>query len=57
MNNLIERSKLFFERNSSTILSCIGAVGVVFTSVLTAKAAIKASKLLEEAKEERLHGI
>ena len=53
MSNLIERSKLFFERNSSTILSCIGAVGVVFTSVLTAKAAIKASKLLEEAKEEK----
>lgn len=53
MNNLIERSKIFFERNSSTILSCIGAVGVVFTSVLTAKAAVKASKILEEDEEDK----
>lgn len=53
MNNLIERSKLFFERNSPTILSCIGAVGVVFTAVLTAKAAVKASKILEEAEEDK----
>lgn len=53
MNNLIERSKLFFEKNSSTILSCIGAVGVVFTAVLTAKAAVKASKILEEAEEDK----
>ena len=53
MSNLIEHSKLFFERNSSTILSCIGAVGVVFTAVLTAKAAVKASKILEEAEEDK----
>lgn len=53
MSNLIEHSKLFFERNSSTILSCIGAVGVVFTAALTAKAAVKASKILEEAEEDK----
>lgn len=53
MNNLIERSKLFFEKNSSTILSCIGAVGVVFTAALTAKAAVKASKILEKVEEDK----
>ena len=53
MNNLIKNAKIFFERNSATILTCIGAAGVVGTAVLTAKAAVKASKILEEAKEEK----
>lgn len=43
----------FVKHNSSTILTCIGAVGVVGTAVLTGKAVVKASKLLEEAKEEK----
>lgn len=53
MNGLIESSKLFLEKNSATILTCIGAVGVVGTAVLTTKATIKASKLLEEAENEK----
>lgn len=36
-----------------TILTCVSAAGVVGTSVLTAKAATKASKLLDQAKEEK----
>ena len=43
----------FVKHNSPTILTCIGAVGVVGTAVLTGKAVVKASKLLEEAKEEK----
>lgn len=46
------RSKGFITQNSPTILTCVGAVGVVATSVATAKATTKASKLLEKAKEE-----
>lgn len=53
MNNLIKNAKLFFEKNSATILTCIGAAGVVGTAVLTAKAAVKASKILEEAEEKK----
>lgn len=43
----------FVKHNSPTILTCIGAAGVVGTAVLTGKAVVKASKLLEEAKEEK----
>lgn len=43
----------FWKRNGSTILTCIGAVGVVATAVLTAKATPKAMRILEEAKEEK----
>jgi hypothetical protein len=53
MNNLLRSSKLFLNRNSSTILTCVGGVGVVVTAVLTAKATPKALKLVEEAKEEK----
>lgn len=53
MNNLLHRSKLFLDRNASTILSCIGAAGVVATSVMAAKATPKAVTLLENAKEEK----
>ena len=43
----------FVKHNSPTILTCIGAAGVVGTAVLTGKAVVKASKLLEEAREEK----
>lgn len=45
--------QLFFKRNSSTILTCVGAVGVVATSVMAVKATPKAMRLLEAAKEEK----
>lgn len=45
--------KIFFKRNSSTILTCIGAVGVVGTSVMAVKATPKAAVLLEEAEKEK----
>lgn len=46
-------NKQFWHRNASTILTCLGGVGVVTTAVFTAKATPKAIKLLEEAKEEK----
>lgn len=45
--------QLFLRRNSATILTCAGGVGVVATAVLTAKATPKAMRLLQEAKEAK----
>lgn len=47
------RSPLWLKRNASTILTCMGAIGVVVTAIAAAKATPKAAKLLEEAKEEK----
>lgn len=53
MNNLLRNTKIFWKRNGSTILTCVGAVGVVATAVTSAKATPKALALLEIAKEEK----
>jgi hypothetical protein len=53
MNRLVHASKLFLNRNASTILTCVGAVGVVGTTVLAVKATPKAIALLEKAKEQK----
>ena len=53
MNGLLYRSQKFIKRNSSTILTCVGGVGVVATSVIAVKATPKAMLLLEEAKQEK----
>lgn len=53
MNRLLSSSKAFLKNNSSTILTCIGAVGVVATSIMAVKATPKAMALLEQAKEEK----
>ena len=45
--------QLFLKRNSSTILTCVGAIGVVVTAVMAVKATPKAMTLLESAKEEK----
>lgn len=37
----------------STVLTCLGAAGVVITAIMSAKAAPKASKLIQKAKEEK----
>lgn len=50
---LVHRSKLFFKRNSSTILTVLGGAGVVATSIMAVKATPKALTLLEQAKEEK----
>lgn len=51
--NLVERSKLFCKRNGSTILTCVGGVGVVATAVLAVKATPKAMKLIKDAEKEK----
>lgn len=53
MNKLVRRTKLFVSRNGSTILTCIGGVGLVATAVLTAKATPKAMTRVENAREEK----
>ena len=53
MNNMLHYSKRFLKRNASTILTTVGAAGVIGTSVLAVKATPKAMTLLKEAKEEK----
>lgn len=47
------RAGLCLKRNSSTILTCVGAVGVIGTAVMAVKATPKALSLLEQAKEKK----
>lgn len=53
MNKWLHRSQKFVKRNASTILTCVGGVGVVTTSVMAVKATPKALALIEEAKQEK----
>jgi hypothetical protein len=53
MNNVLQSSKKFIKRNGSTILTCIGSVGVVATTVMAVKATPKAVKLLEQAEVQK----
>lgn len=43
----------FLKRNSSTILTCFGAVGVAATAIVAVRATPKAIRLLEETREEK----
>lgn len=52
-HKVIGNAKIFLKRNSATILTCMGTVGVVTTAVLAAKETPKALALLEEAKKEK----
>lgn len=49
----IKAAERYLRRNSSTILSFVGAAGVIVTAVLAVQATPKAMELLEEAKEEK----
>lgn len=53
MGNLLGSSKLFVKRNASTILTVMGGVGVIATSVMAVKATPKALDILERAKTEK----
>lgn len=52
-NGLLSGAKKWLSNNSSTILTVIGAVGVVATAVMTAKAAPKALELIKGAEKEK----
>lgn len=49
----MNKTEVFLRKHSSTILTVVGSVGVVATTVLAVKATPKAMMLLEEAKEEK----
>lgn len=53
MNSLLSKSQMFLKRNSATILTCVGAAGVIATTVTAVKATPKALALLEDAKDEK----
>lgn len=53
MANIFSKSQVFIKRNGSTILTVLGGVGVVATSVLAVKATPKALYLLKQAEEEK----
>ena len=53
MNSLLRKSQVFLKKNSATILTCVGAAGVVATTVTAVKATPKAVALLDEAKKEK----
>lgn len=53
MNKLISNSKLFLKRNSSTILTYVGAAGVIGTTITAIQATPKAMLILEQMEEEK----
>lgn len=53
LKNIANSSKLYLKHNSSTVLTFIGIAGVVTTSVMTAKATIKAFEIVNEAECEK----
>lgn len=55
MNGLLHKSKLYLKRSSPTILTCVGAIGVVATAVMAVKATPKAVDLIK-ANSRRDHG-
>lgn len=46
-------SRQFWHRNASTVLTCLGGVGIVVTSVMAVKATPKALKKIETAEKEK----
>lgn len=53
MNRLVHQAQRFITKNAPTILTCVGGIGVIATSVMAVKATPKALDLLKEAKEEK----
>lgn len=53
MKNLIPKTQMFLKRHSPTILTCIGAAGVVATAVTAVKATPKAMQLLKASEEQK----
>lgn len=53
MNDFVSLTTRFCKRNASTILTCVGGVGVIATSVMAVKATPKALRLIDEAEKEK----
>ena len=52
LQELTSRAVNFLKRNKAVILATIGGLGVIATAVLSAKAAVKATKLIEEEQKQ-----
>lgn len=46
-------AKLFFKRNASTILTCVGGIGVIATTVVAVKDTPKAMQIIEQKENEK----
>lgn len=53
MNKIIPKVQHFFRRNGSTILTCVGAVGVIATAVIAVRETPKAMKTIEDAEQKK----
>lgn len=53
MNNFVRKAEKFVKHNGATILTIVGGVGVVATTVMAVKATPKALERLDEAKQEK----
>lgn len=53
VERIVLKTGSYLRKNSPTVLTCLGAAGVVATAVVTAKTTPKALKLLEQAEEEK----
>lgn len=53
MNGLLRQAQLFSKRHGATILTIVGGIGVIVTSVMAVKATPKATELIEKAKKEK----
>lgn len=53
MNKLVYKSKKFLGKNAPTILTVVGGVGVVATTITAVKATPKAIDILAEARDEK----
>ena len=53
MKKLTKSSKKFLRKNASTILTCVGGVGVIATTVMAVKATPKAMQLIKAAEEKK----
>lgn len=51
--SLLQSSMIYLKKNASTILTCVGSVGVIATSVMAVKVTPKALALLENAETEK----
>lgn len=53
LRGLVQKAQPFVKKHASTILTCMGAAGVVATAITAAKATPVAMELLDEAKAEK----
>lgn len=53
MNGLVRQSQRFVKRHGATILTCIGGVGVIATSIAAVKATPKALKQIDISEKEK----